>query len=55
MKSIKNQKLDLRLSKQEKERIQHAAKIFNMNTSEFVRFACKKATEGRTSENADVL
>ncbi len=37
----RNKKLDLRLTDCEKEAIQETAKKFNMNTSQFIRFACE--------------
>ena len=42
MKNIRNKKLDLRLTDCEKEAIQETAKKFNMNTSQFIRFACEQ-------------
>lgn len=41
MKDKRNKKLDLRLTETEKEQIQKTAKELNMNTSQFIRFACE--------------
>jgi len=41
MRNKRCKKIDLRLSDCEKESIQQTAKKFNMNTSQFIRFACE--------------
>ena len=42
MSKKRDKKIDLRLSDCEKEAIQQTAKKFNMNTSQFIRFACEQ-------------
>lgn len=44
MRNKRCKKIDLRLSDCEKESIQQTAKKFNMNTSQFIRFACEQIT-----------
>lgn len=47
----RDKKLDLRLTDYEKEVIQETAKQLNMNTSQFIRFACKQIIGWRLTEN----
>lgn len=42
MKEIKNTKIELRLTQQDKDRIKEYADKHNMTMSEFIRFACEK-------------
>lgn len=42
MKTIKNKKIDLRLTEKEKEAIQEQARKYHMNTSQYIRFICEQ-------------
>ena len=42
MKENRDQKLDLRLTITEKQRIKEAAAARDMNVSEFIRYACER-------------
>lgn len=42
MKEIRDKKIDLRLTAEEKESIKDAADRLGMTASEFIRFACAK-------------
>lgn len=42
MKEIKNTKIELRITQQDKEKIKEYADKHNMTMSEFIRFACEK-------------
>lgn len=50
----KEEKLDFRVSAFEKESIQQTAKSLNMNTSQFIRFACEFFISWRSKENAEL-
>ena len=48
MKEKRDKKIDLRISHSEKLRIQQTAKSLNMNTSQFIRFACEYLRQKET-------
>ena len=41
MRTIKNKKIDIRLTEKEKESIQKQAEKYNMNISQYIRFICE--------------
>ena len=53
MNTKRDKKIDLRLSDCEKEAIQETAKKFNMNTSQFIRFACEQIKSWRVCGNGE--
>lgn len=50
MKETRNQKIDLRLTAEEKKEIKEAAAAMDMSASEFIRFACQKLMNKKERE-----
>ena len=57
MRTIKNKKIDLRLTEREKESIQEQAEKYNMNISQYIRFICEQwriCGNGRIQSGTDI-